>query len=62
MMNSGVLFPLVDDLQGKPGVVAQVLAGHLQLDLFWELLPLPGPHHIAQISIVYSKTGGESKA
>ena len=62
MMNNGVLFPLVDDLQWKPGVVAHVLAGHLQVNLFWELLPLPWPHHITQISVVYSNTGGEFKA
>ena len=62
MMNNGVLFPLVDDLQGKSGVVAHVLASRFQMDLFWELLPLPWPHHIIQVSIVYSTTGGELKA
>ena len=61
MVNNGVLFPLVDHLQRKPGVVAQVLAGRLQDFFPLELILLPWLHYSIQIRVVYPSTGDEFK-
>ena len=61
MVNNGILFPLVEHLQWKPGVVAQVLAGRLQ-DLFpFGQIVLPRLHYSIQIRIVYPSSGDEFK-